>query len=95
MKIRIKVQPRAARDELKPWQLEEWKLCLKAPPVDGKANEACAEFFAKGLGIPRARVRIVSGHNSRQKLIELEGVEREEFLAWAMKTQIDVKKKER
>jgi uncharacterized protein len=87
MKIQIKVQPRSTRDELKPWQLDAWKLCLKAPPVDGKANEACVEFFAQGLGIPRARVHIVTGHNSRQKLIELEGVKREEFLAWAMKIQ--------
>ena len=83
MKIKIRVQPRSPRDELKTWQPGEWKLCLKAPPVDGKANEACVEFFAKGLGIPRTRVHILTGHSGRQKLIELEGVEREEFFAWA------------
>ena len=95
MKIRIKVQPRSARDELKPFEQEEWKLCLRAPPVGGKANEACVAFFAQGLGIPRTRVHIVTGHNSRLKLIELEGVEREEFLAWVKKILRSASKKER
>jgi uncharacterized protein len=85
MKIQIRVQPRARRNELKLWQPEVWKLCLTAPPIDGKANEACVEFFSQGLGISRACVRIVTGHNSRPKLIDLEGVKREEFLVWAMK----------
>jgi uncharacterized protein (TIGR00251 family) len=54
---------------------DEWKLFLTAPPVDGKANEACIDFFARQLRIPRSRIRIISGQSSRQKLVELEGIE--------------------
>lgn len=74
MNIRVRVQPRASRNALKAWQPDEWKLFLTAPPVDGKANEACIEFFARGLGIARSRVSIVSGHLARQKVIGLEGI---------------------
>ncbi|MSO19513.1 MAG: DUF167 domain-containing protein [Acidobacteria bacterium] len=74
MNLRVRVQPRATRNALKPWQPDEWKLFLTAPPVDGKANEACIEFFARGLGIARSRVRIVSGHTARQKVIALESI---------------------
>ncbi len=61
----------------------EWKLQLTAPPVDGKANQACVEFFARGLGIPRSRVRLLSGEKSQHKLIALEGVSESEFLRFA------------
>ncbi len=89
MKIKIRVQPRAKRNRLmkmnrQAGQLEdEWKLQLTAPPVDGKANQACIEFFARGLGIPRSRVRLLSGEKSQHKLLELDGVSEAEFLRFA------------
>ncbi len=89
MKINIRVQPRAKRNRLikmnrQAGQLgDEWKLQLTAPPVDGKANQACIEFFARALGIPRSRVRLLSGEKSQHKLITLEGVSEAEFLRFA------------
>lgn len=89
MKINIRVQPRAKRNRLikmnrQAGQLgDEWKLQLTAPPVDGKANQACIEFFARGLRIPRSRVRLLSGEKSRHKLLELDGVSEAEFLRFA------------
>ncbi len=89
MKINIRVQPRAKRNQLtkmnrQTGQLgEEWKLQLTAPPVDGKANQACIEFFARALGIPRSRVRLLSGEKSQHKLLELDGVSEAEFLQFA------------
>ena len=89
MKMKIRVQPRAKRNRLikmnrQAGQLgDEWKLQLTAPPVDGKANQACIEFFARGLRIPRSRVRLLSGEKSRHKLLELDGVSEAEFLRFA------------
>jgi uncharacterized protein (TIGR00251 family) len=54
---------------------EAWKLDLAAPPVDGKANDECVRFFAELAGVPRARVRIVTGAASRTKVVEVEGME--------------------
>ena len=54
---------------------EAWKLDLAAPPVDGKANEECAGFFAELASVAKSRVRIVSGATGRMKLVEIEGVD--------------------
>ena len=78
MKVQIRVQPRSTRDELKPWQMEEWKLCLKAPPVDGKANEACRRFLAGLLDVPLNAVEIITGESSRDKRIRIRGVTAEQ-----------------
>ena len=83
MKIKIRVQPRAKRNRLTGQLQDEWKLQLTAPPVDGKANQACIEFFARGLGIPRSRVRLLSGEKLQHKLLELEEVTEAEFLRFA------------
>jgi uncharacterized protein len=49
------------------------KIALTAPPVDGRANEACIEFIAQLLKLPRASVKIISGQTSRNKVIEVTG----------------------
>ena len=58
---------------------DAWKVDLTAPPTDGKANEECVRFLAELAGVPRARVRIVTGLTSRTKVVEIEGVTEEEF----------------
>ena len=54
---------------------DAYMLRLQAPPVDGKANEACIRFFAERFGVAASAVRIVQGLSSRVKLIEIEGVD--------------------
>ena len=56
---------------------EVWKLDLAAPPVDGKANQACVRFFADLAGVPQSRVRIVLGLTNRTKVIEIDGASQE------------------
>jgi uncharacterized protein (TIGR00251 family) len=58
---------------------DAWKLDLTAPPAEGKANEECVRFLAELTGVPRARVRIVTGLTSRTKVVEIEGITPEEF----------------
>jgi uncharacterized protein YggU (UPF0235/DUF167 family) len=53
---------------------EEWKLAVTAPPVEGRANEACIDLVAKRLGIPRSAVRIARGQSVRKKILEIEGL---------------------
>jgi uncharacterized protein (TIGR00251 family) len=54
------------------------KLALTAPPVEGRANEACVEFFANLLDVPRSSVTIASGASSRNKVIRVAGLSAEE-----------------
>ncbi len=54
------------------------KLSLAASPVDGKANAACIEFFAKLLKVPRSSVTIASGQTSRNKMVRVAEISAEE-----------------
>jgi uncharacterized protein len=72
--IDVRVQPRAKRNALVAGGDGGWKLYLTAPAVEGQANDALVEFFSKGLRIPRARVRILSGERSRRKRVSLDDV---------------------
>ena len=53
---------------------DEWKLAVTAPPVEGRANQACIELVAERLGIPRSAVRIARGQSGRKKILEIEGL---------------------
>ena len=75
----VKVHPRAKKNAITGEVGDALKLSLTAPPVDGKANEACVEFFAKLLKLPRASVSIASGETSRNKTIRVVGLSAEEI----------------
>ena len=70
----VKVHPRARKNAITGKVGDALKLALTAPPVDGKANEACIDFFAKLLKVPRSSVTIATGQTSRNKVIRVAGV---------------------
>ncbi len=74
----VKVHPRAKKNAITGELSGALKLSLTAPPVEGKANEACIEFFAKLLKVPQSSVTIASGLTSRSKVIRVAGFDAEE-----------------
>ena len=74
----VKVHPRARKDAITRELGDALKVSLTAPPIDGKANQACIEFCAKLLKVPRSSVTIASGQSSRQKVIRVIGLSAEE-----------------
>jgi uncharacterized protein len=70
----VKVHPRAKKNAITGEVGDALKVALTAPPVDGRANEACVEFFAELLKVPRSSVTIASGQTSRNKVIRVAGV---------------------
>jgi uncharacterized protein len=74
----VKVQPRAKKNAITGELGDALKLALTAPPIDGRANEACIEFFANLLKVPRSSVTISSGETSRNKVIRVAGLSVEE-----------------
>lgn len=70
----IKVHPRAKKNTITGDLGGALKLALTAPPLDGQANEACIEFFAKLLKVPRSSVTIASGQSTRNKVIRVAGL---------------------
>ena len=74
----IRVHPRAKSDAITGEIGNSLKMALTAPPVEGRANEACIEFFAKLLKVPRSSVSIAAGQNSRNKVIRVGGLSADE-----------------
>ena len=74
----IKVHPRARKNAITGELGGALKLSLTAPPVEGRANEACIEFLANLLKVPRSSVTIASGQSSRRKVIRVSGVSADE-----------------
>jgi len=70
----VRVHPRAKKNAITGVLGEALKLSLTTPPVEGRANEACIEFFAKLLKVPRSSITIASGHASRNKVIRVAGL---------------------
>ena len=75
----VKVHPRAKKNAITGEVGDALKLALTAPPVDGKANDACINFFAKLLNVPRSSVTIAAGRTSRSKVIRVMGLSAEEI----------------
>jgi uncharacterized protein (TIGR00251 family) len=74
----VRVHPRAKKNAITGEVGDALKLSLSAPPVEGKANEACIEFFAKLLKVPRSSVTIAAGETSRNKRIRVAGLSAEQ-----------------
>lgn len=74
VRFKVRVQPRASKNEISGVYQDMLKLRLTAPPVDGEANKACIEFFAKKLSLPKSSIRLVSGMKGRTKTLEIDGV---------------------
>ncbi len=85
-RVAIKVHPRAKRTAITGRLGDAYKLDLAAPPVDGKANEECIEFLARLAGVPRGRVRIVTGQTGRMKVVEIGEITQEELERRLMET---------
>ena len=77
----VRVQPRASKDEIAGVMDGALKVRLRAPAMEDRANEALCEYLAEVLKTPKAAVRILSGHHSRSKRVEVRGVTEQQVLA--------------
>ena len=70
----VKIQPRAKKNAIVGALDDALKIALTAPPVEGRANEACIKFLSNLLEVPRSSVSIASGETSRRKVIRVAGL---------------------
>jgi uncharacterized protein (TIGR00251 family) len=75
--LAVRLTPRAGRDEIGPRRDGVLQVKVKAPPVDGAANEALRRLVAKRLHVAPSRVEVVRGHRGREKLLAIDGVSEE------------------
>lgn len=79
--MRLRVQPRAAKNQLNGVWEGALKVRITAPPVDGAANSSCIELLARTLGIAKSRLEIVQGHTGRNKVVFIQGLTGQEIRA--------------
>jgi uncharacterized protein (TIGR00251 family) len=72
------VSPGARRSEVVGRLGDAWKLRVRSTPERGRANDEVADLLARTLHLTPRDVRIVSGHTSREKVVELDGLTIEE-----------------
>lgn len=69
--FRVHLQPKSSREGIVGEAGGVLKLRVTAPPLEGRANEACLRLLAKTLALPASRLRITSGHHARLKTIHV------------------------
>ncbi len=74
-RLRLRVVPGARATRLVGRHGDRWKLQVPAPPERGAANDAVVRLVSELLAVPRSDVSLVSGHGSRDKIVELAGID--------------------
>jgi uncharacterized protein (TIGR00251 family) len=70
--LSLRIQPGAKQSRLDGQYGDRLKIRIVAPPVDGKANQQLVNFFAQLCGIGKSQISLLSGPNSRNKLIRID-----------------------
>jgi uncharacterized protein YggU (UPF0235/DUF167 family) len=76
--VALRVTPRGGRDGIDGIETladgtSVMKVRVRAIAEGGAANRAVTELLAKALGVPKAKVRLLSGATSRLKQIAVDG----------------------
>jgi uncharacterized protein (TIGR00251 family) len=73
--LEVKVIPRARQAAISIDKGGGLRLHIKSVPENGKANQELIQVIAKALRIPLADIAIVAGFSSRNKKINIEGID--------------------
>lgn len=71
MRVNVRVQPGASRDQVALAEDGSLEVRLRARPIEGKANEALVALLAEALGVRKWEVVLVRGQRARLKVVEL------------------------
>jgi uncharacterized protein YggU (UPF0235/DUF167 family) len=74
-RIAVRLTPRGGRDAIEGWEGEVLRARVAAPPEGGKANEALLRLLAGQLGVARSSLTLAGGARSRDKLVEVRGLD--------------------
>jgi uncharacterized protein len=76
--LSIRVQPRSRKNAVAGWNGDTVKLYVTAPPVGGAANTACLSLLSALLDVPLSRLALVKGGHSRDKIVRIVGLSKDE-----------------
>ena len=81
VRIELRVMPRAPRTIIDGIRGGRLVVRVTAPPVDGAANQAVVAALAAALDLPKRAIRIVAGETSRNKTVEIIGLDAQQVRA--------------
>lgn len=73
--LQLRITPNARKSEIVGRHGDAIKIKIQAPPADGKANRALLAFLAAKLRMPEQALTIRGGEKSRDKRVEVEGLD--------------------
>ena len=74
-RLRLRVAPAASRSEIVGRHGDAWRVRVAAAPERGRANDELLDLLAAALDLPRPQLTLVAGTSSRDKLVELTGLD--------------------
>lgn len=79
-RLEIRLKPRAKNDRMTVHESGRIDIAVTSPPLDGKANEHLIRFLAERIGVPIARLSLIRGGHSRNKIVAVEGMTTDEAM---------------
>ncbi len=74
MLLYLKIKPNQRFDRIEGTP-EQWFVRIKAPAIDGKANEHLLDFLSAVFGLSQSKIRLKKGKTSRLKCLEIDADE--------------------
>lgn len=74
MKISVQAKPNSKEEKVEKIKIgdqEIYRVSVKEPPIQGRANIAIMKLLADYFNVPQSNIKIISGYASRQKIIEI------------------------
>jgi uncharacterized protein (TIGR00251 family) len=80
IKVKVKIVPGSSKNKIIGAYNNALKITITAPPVEGKANKKCIAYLAKYFDVAKSKIEIISGQNSKNKLIKIYDISQKDFL---------------
>ena len=71
MKFQVRVKPNSSEQRIEDFGDKRYLVYLKSAPENNKANIELLNLMAKHLGVPAAKIKIVSGLTNKDKTLEI------------------------
>jgi uncharacterized protein (TIGR00251 family) len=80
-RLEVKVTPNAPRSAIVGWHGDVLRVKIAAAPQKGRANRELIDFLSRLLGVKQSDISIIKGETGRNKVLEIRGINREEFMS--------------
>jgi len=72
MYIKVKVKPSSKKEFMEKISTDTFNICVKEPAERNLANKKIISIIASEFMIPLGKVRIVNGHHSKSKILNVD-----------------------